>query len=409
MKIVRIALLAAIILSFALMNPFAGSGTGDTVSVQATGSAPVSGGVSDATKQQAYDAAKADAVTRGASTYVMSNIEKNNFGVASVRSQYIQNIAGGLTPTGYSAIFHPNAAYARALKDPAGVAAGSYRVVSEGVQGDQYVVTIAADISKERMLLELSNLGVLQNHKVIFNIDEYFDGKPDPSSICENTLTHHLLIDNFRIIDKTQLDQVKMHDYLAAALGGNLKQAQLVATQYGADVVIFGKVETAIIKATAGYHARVTLSLKAVKSDNAQVIYDEVFEDKTSGPPVLTPETARNNAMKKVGLSAADSVSINVPSKWAMEAIQGHEIRLTIHNASTSHVEKIRAYIESIPAFVEFIGPGTFTAGVYIIEVKISASPAELSKMLEKHNFKTFKMQTVDYQGDTLTVRVAKK
>jgi len=206
----------------------------------------------------------------------------------------------------------------------------SYKIVSEKVEDNVYIVDIQAEVSSGKIEGKLKAIGIAISRKgkprVMFLIAEQNVGQETPSywwgttasvsdiGIVENTMINIFQKNGFTVIDRQAVSgKIKVKDaYRVASLTSDA--AKSIANQTDAQIVIFGQ---AIAKSLGNQPigtspdspkyptASANISVRALNTDNGEILATATGEHVYPHPSEIS---AGNNALKMAAEKVANQL-----------------------------------------------------------------------------------------------------
>lgn len=228
----------------------------------------------------------------------------------------------------------------------------SYKIISEKVEDNVYIVEIQADVSTGKIEGKLKAIGIAISRKgkprVMFLISEQNVGQETPSywwgttasvtdiGVVENTMINVFQRNGFTIIDRQAVSgKIKVNDaYRVASLSS--EAAKSIANQTDAQIVIFGQaIAKSIGLQPIGTSpdspkmpaASASISVRALNTDNGEIIATASAEHTYSH---TSDVIAGNNALKMVAEKVANQLIDGIMEKWNQELSGGQMVSIDI-------------------------------------------------------------------------------
>ena len=228
----------------------------------------------------------------------------------------------------------------------------SYKIVSEKVEDNVYIVDIQAEVSTGKIEGKLKAIGIAISRKgkprVMFLISEQNVGQETPSywwgttasvsdiGIVENTMINIFQKNGFTVIDRQAVSgKIKVKDaYRVASLTSDA--AKSIANQTDAQIVIFGQ---AIAKSLGNQPigtspdspkyptASANISVRALNTDNGEILATATGEHVYPHPSEIS---AGNNALKMAAEKVANQLIDGIMEKWNQELSGGQMVSIDI-------------------------------------------------------------------------------
>lgn len=214
--------------------------------VISTGMAAVHRGVIDIARDKALDNALRNAVEEQVGILITSFTEVDNF---QVKMDQILTESKGFI--------------------------NSYRVISEGREGDAYKVTVEASVGTGKLKERMSAIDLIMLRKMKPRLMVVFNEPALHNAVAEAAMTRYFLSQGFRVIDAGATRKAG-RAMPAPAPGADAGQIAGLARSYGAEVVILGKLDLTKrtfkmgdIEITAN---EITLSGRVINADTGEII-----------------------------------------------------------------------------------------------------------------------------------------
>ncbi len=356
-------------------------GEGRVQKVTVEGTSFIDAGNVSLARNLAMEDAKRKAIEAGAGVYVKSESEIDQFG--NLFENFFSRSQGFI---------------------------GKMEIIKEGQRGSDYFISINADVYLDIVLENLSELDILDDHKVMLFIDEKTSGTPFSAQTLETELMNQL-ISNFIIVDRQQMDAVKAKNAVDQAIAGNLDAALALANQFGADTFIVGTAQAQQntnmneTMSVGGYFGTydALVQLKVINANTARVIFAKNFQ--ITGTPGNSETMAASNAMIKAGQAIGKEVNIEVPKKWGAMSIDGYRYRVTVKNASFATINNITELLRGTSGFVKITGE-QFNAGVVTFDLVHKQKAINVAGMIDGKAAGGQKFSVVGYTDSSLDLKV---
>ncbi|MCD6119541.1 hypothetical protein J7K50_06855 [bacterium] len=287
---------------------------------------------------------------------------------------------------------------------------GNIAILHEGPRGSEYFIKISADIYLDIVLENLSELDILDDHKVMLFIDERVSGTPFSAATLETELMNQL-ITNFIIVDRQQMDAVAAKNAVDQALGGNLDAAVALANQFGADTFIVGTSqaqENTNMGASmdlGGYMGTydAIVQLKVINAATARVILAKNYQ--VTGKPANSETMAASNAMMLAGQTIGKEINIEVPKKWGAMSVDGYRYRVTVSNATFATGNNLEQLLAGTNGFVKIVNK-QFNAGVLTFDLVHKMKAETVCGLIDSKVVGGQTFQITGYTNSSLDIKV---
>jgi hypothetical protein len=200
----------------------------------------------------------------------------------------------------------------------------TYKILSEKRQEEQFVVSIEADVGRERLKDRLEAINLIMARKSKPRIMLLFTEQAPKDAIAEAAMSRYFMGKGFKLIDGQLIRKER-----AGALALDPKSVSRMAGQYGAEVVMIGGVEAATSSFNVGgiemYSNKVTVSVKVINGDTGEVI---TTDSKGGSGPGMKGD------IKKITEEAAEKIARQmmeeVLEKWSAELVNTVTVKLIV-------------------------------------------------------------------------------
>jgi len=211
--------------------------------VRATGVATINNGVVDIARDKAIENALRSAVEEKIGVMIKSYTEVENY---ELKMDQILSESKGFV--------------------------NSYRIVSEGREGNTYKVVIDAEVGVGKLEERMEALALIMTRKSKPRIMILMGGDPSKVAPVESAMIKYFTAQGFPVVDAA----VARGSFDITTLANSRELATKVAHQYAAEVIIVGQLDVANRSFKLGdvevTSAEVTLSGKAINGDTGSVI-----------------------------------------------------------------------------------------------------------------------------------------
>ncbi|MDD5644495.1 MAG: hypothetical protein PHO00_03495 [bacterium] len=254
----------------------------------------------------------------------------------------------------------------------------SYDITSDNNgQDDIYQIGIKAVVSIGRLRKNLKALNIvkekLNKPRVMVIFSEMVDGMTQPGGTVQTGMEKSFLGGGFKLIDKSQMEAVKMRD--ATLYYENPAEAAALGRQFGAEVVVVGQSSADLIDSSQPYGVSVfayeaQATAKAIDVDTAQIIAADGASAQSRGGGRIP---AARESMKKSGIELASKIMDQIAENWRSKVYNTMDIQIVGFNADSSNriaFEKALAEVRG----VKNVNERSFSKGVVVIDVTIEGS-----------------------------------
>ena len=267
--------------------------------VRVTGMATIHGGAVDIARDKAIDNAQRNAVEEKVGVMITSFSEVENF---QVKVDQILSESKGFINT--------------------------YRVLSEGREGDTYKVTIEADVGMGKLKERMEAIALIMVRKSKPRLMLIFSDNAQKDAIAEAAMARYFIAQGFTIVDAHLVKKSKDAEALKSLVNDRQEVARL-ARSHGAEVVILGKVEVTSRSFKMGdievSSHEVTASGKVVNGDTGEIIATD-SRSKKGEMKITTEEVARDLARQ---------MKDEIIERWSSELTNVATVKLIVSGLRT--------------------------------------------------------------------------
>jgi len=230
------------------------------------------------------------------------------------------------------------------------------KVLEEGREGNQYRMKIEAAVSVQSLKDDATLIYKEMNKpRMMVLVTEAKGEEQFKSSTAENTIVEFLMEKGFSMVDQATAKENVKKDELRLAAEGNAAAAAKIGLQSGAEAIIVGTAQVSSPESIRDvlYASKATVSLRAVKTDNA-----EIYATATVTEPGVegVPEAAGQKAAKAASLKAARETFWKILKAWNEEQLHGQHIELILAGVKNfTTLKKIKGSLKKIRGIQEVI------------------------------------------------------
>ncbi|TET37244.1 MAG: hypothetical protein E3J72_06275 [Planctomycetota bacterium] len=276
---------------------------------------------------------------------------------------------------------------------------------STGITTVKMEITVGeADLNTkwEEVEMTLKRMG---RPKIIIMITDRKDGKVCDQQWTEATISNHFIKSGFTLIDKDTFDEKMKREANAASLQGDINMLADIGKKVGARLVIRGTCTASqqgkMKHPQLGqwlYTYKGELTIKAIETSSATVIFNKPFVSKRPHPGGTNPDSAGKKAAEKVAKESAKALVDGIVNAWTDELNNGREITLIISNIGFRSKKKLEKLLKKIPRVRE-VHPGTYTSKVATFTIRTYRSADSLAERLLE-----LKAGKLDFTGEDVEV-----
>ncbi|MBI4381152.1 MAG: flagellar assembly protein T N-terminal domain-containing protein [candidate division NC10 bacterium] len=355
--------------------------------ITAEGVAAITGNVTIA-REKAIDDALRRAVEQAVGTMISSDTMTNNFQV--VHDKILAQTSG----------------YVK-----------SYQILKEEQVGQEFRVTVMADVGRENLQGSLEALGLLQvlkeKPKVMVIIEEKVGGLFGTTAWenvgqAESTIMERLMAAGFNVVDPATVRANIPRDKALRLLEGDPKAAATAGLQYGAQVVItgrsFSKNAGGRLLGTQMQSIQATLQARVVRADDGRVISSRSEQGTKAHIDEMQGGAL---AIKEASEKLSDTVINDILSSWKKEVYgRSQEITLVISGlVSYRHLAAVKKFLEGDLQGVKAVHQRNFTQGTAELQLDYAGKTSVIADELSTKQFTGFRLEPTNVTPNRLDVR----
>jgi len=262
------------------------------------------------------------------------------------------------------------------------------KILEEKVEDGTMVLKVKVTVATQTIM---DDWGAIQaalegagKPRIMVVTEDMIDGVYSPQHSTEYALMGALGKKGFPLVEYEQLNQVSMKEMKAAHDAGDAGRMSKIASQYKGEIVLAGDAKatyggTVTIAGVTVHQYQATVMLKAIRTDNAEVLTSFDAVGKASE---MNRGSAAEKALKEASQIAATKFVKEIMVRWRDESFGGSALTVEITDVNFTGLEKIisalRTYKE-VASVVQRI----FRGGTAELEVTTTMPPQRLAQTLE--------------------------
>lgn len=293
----------------------------------------------------------------------------------------------------------------------------NYQIIKEGRVGQEFRVTVMADVGRENLQRTLEALGLLhelkEKPKVMVVIEEKVGGLFGTTAWenvgqAESTMMERLMAAGFNVVDPAMVRANIPRDKALRLLEGDPKAAAATGLQYGAQVVItgraFSKNAGAKLLGTQMQSIQATLQARVVRSDDGRVISSRSEQGTKAHIDEMQGGAL---AIKEASEKLADALINDILASWKKEVYgRSQEITLVISGlVSYRHLSAVKKFLESDLQGVKAVHQRSFTQGTAELSLDYGGKTSFVADELANKQFTGFRLEPTNVTPNRLDVR----
>ena len=293
----------------------------------------------------------------------------------------------------------------------------NYQIIKEGQVGQEFRVTVMADVGRENLQRTLDALGLLhelkEKPKVMVIIEEQVGGLFGTTEWrnvgqAESTIVERLLAAGFNVVDPAMVRANMSRDEALRFLEGDAKAAAAARTKYGAQVLVtgraFSKNAGGKILGTNMQSIQATLQARVVRADDGRVISSR---SEQGTKPHIDEMQGGALAIKEASERLSDVLINDILGSWKKEVYgRSQEITLVISGlVSYRHLSAVKKFLESDLQGVKAVHQRNFTQGTAELLLDYGGKSSFIADELANKRFTGFRLEPTNVTPNRLDVR----
>lgn len=293
----------------------------------------------------------------------------------------------------------------------------SYQIIKEERVGQEFRVTVMADVGKENLQRTLEALGLLhelkEKPKVMVIIEEKVGGLFGTTAWenvgqAESTIMERLMAAGFSVVDPATVRANIPRDKALRLLEGDPKAAAAAGLQYGAQVVItgrsFSKNAGGRLLGTQMQSIQATLQARVVRADDGRVISSRSEQGTKAHIDEMQGGAL---AIKEASEKLSDALMNDILNSWKKEVYgRAQEITLIISGlVSYRHLAAVKKFLESDLQGVKAVHQRSFTQGTAELLLDYGGKTSFIADELANKQFTGFRLEPTNVTPNRLDVR----
>ena len=280
-----------------------------------------------------------------------------------------------------------------------------YSVLEEGRKGQDYSVRISADVSSSSLIDDATLIyNEMDKPRLMVVIPEVRGDEIIPTSQAETRVIQFFLEKGFGLVDQaTALQNIKK-DELRKIAEGDSQAAAKVGLRAGAEAVVTGSATLGGAESVRGvlYASRSTVSLKAIRTDNATIY---AVSNQSSTEADATEESAQRKALDTASTQAARDVFWKVVKKWNEETISGTDIEMVLSGVTFSTLKSFASGLMGVKGVSDVI-QRSFDAPTAILTVKFQGDAMGFADQLDSGALEGLDLEVTSVTKGKVTLNI---
>jgi hypothetical protein len=372
----KINVLLKFTILFCLLVFFASQPVLAQTKVQAQGMATIHKNLVDIARSKAIDEAQRSAVERVVGVMISSSTEVENY---QVKLDSILSESQGFINT--------------------------YKVIQEEREGDQYRVTIEADVGVDRLKDKMEAFNMIMSRQSRPRLLVLIGHGKKKDDIAESAMVTYFLSKGFKMVDveaaKGALARINLE-----AITEDPAAAAKVGHRYGAEVLIVGRSESSTSPFSIGNvemkFNKVNVSAKAMKVDTAEIIATD--SDTKSGPGMEDVlKTMTTEASEKVARTLAD----RIVDKWSYELTNTVTVKLVASGLkSRRELEKFKSLLSKEVKGVKEVNQRRYHGGRAELDMEVRGNTQGVADDVEAMTLNGKAVKVVEITPNRIEVKI---
>lgn len=293
----------------------------------------------------------------------------------------------------------------------------NYQIIKEGRVGQEFRVTVMADVGRDNLQRTLDALGLLhelkEKPKVMVLIEEKVGGLYGTTAWedvgqAESTIMERLMAAGFNVVDPAQVRANIPRNKALRLLEGDQKAAAAAGIQYGAQVVItgraFSKNAGGKLLGTNMQSIQATLQARVIRSDDGRVISSRSEQGTKAHIDEMQGGAL---AIREAGEKLSDVLINDILGSWKKEVYgRAQEITLVISGlVSYRHLSAVKKFLESDLQGVKAVHQRSFTQGTAELMLDYGGKTSFVADELANKRFTGFRLEPTNVTPNRVDVQ----
>ena len=294
-----------------------------------------------------------------------------------------------------------------------------WEILSEKVDGDLFRVEIEASVGLSSIENDLAAIGLLLERKnlprvlvLIAEQDISFRGDAAFSanlSMAETTFLNKLTERGFYCVDNNIAKAALSRERALKLIEGDLRAAQAIGHEYGAEMVIVGKAlataqQVSQFEGTGFKSVRADISVRAVNVDTGRIL----AADSASRPSAqLSEQAAGAQAIRDASAVLSDKIIAAVLAGWSQETSSSGLIQIHVAGLrSLSDLEQFKNVLRDKIRGVESIYQRDYSLNSARLEIRLAGDAQSLAQDIQRTRFVFCKAFVTGVSQNVVMVRL---
>jgi hypothetical protein len=293
----------------------------------------------------------------------------------------------------------------------------SYQIIREGRVGQEFRVTVMADVGRENLQRTLDALGLLhelkEKPKVMVIIEEKVGGLFGTTAWenvgqAESTIMERLMAAGFTVVDPATVRANIPRDKALRLLEGDPKAAAAAGLQYGAQVVITGRALSknagAKLLGTQMQSIQATLQARVVRADDGRVIASRSEQGTKAHIDEMQGGAL---AIKEASEKLSDVLMNDILNSWKKEVYgRSQEVTLVVSGlVSYRHLSAVKKFLESDLQGIKAVHQRSFTHGTAELSLDFAGKTSLIADELSNKQFTGFRLEPTNVTPNRVDVQ----
>jgi hypothetical protein len=290
-----------------------------------------------------------------------------------------------------------------------------FDVIKESAEGGEYIVTIRATVSLDKIKDDLMAMKILldsmERPKIMILVSEDYKSMDHLGMELAGTELSALMgAKGFDLVDKAQVEAARSKDQSRQALSGNDAAARSLGLRFGAQYVIVGKAVTQdageAVPDTGLKSIQASLQARVIQTQTGAVL-GSVIKNGVSAH--ISPLTGATTALKQAVKLAVDEYLVNAITNSFQDFLNnGAPIKLHITGVGNYRGSKaVSAAVENMNRVVSSKKEGWNKAGgILVLDLRFKGTSDELAELLDGQQVGSQQMEVVDVAPERVDCQV---
>ena len=294
------------------------------------------------------------------------------------------------------------------------------RIISEGKQGEFYVVRIAAIVKTGSIKNDLQAIGLLMERKqlprLMVLIKESWQARPEDQgffsrqSQAEVSVVSAFLKKGFYVLDSTALKDSRGREEALKVIRGDSKAASMLGQLAGSDIVVAGESisqNRGTVANSSFVSVSTTFNLKVFNVDTAEILAAKTWNGPGAG---LDELSASNASVTNVSNKVCDELIVDVLNKWVAQTGGTQIIQIIVYQVTSfSDLDYLEKSLSNWIPGIKELYRRSYESGIAILDARVKGESDTIASAIQKKVFGRFKVIVSGFSKNMIKLMIVKE